>query len=156
MAHFAKLDSNNVVLGVNTVNNDVFETEEQGIEFLKSLHGSDTVWKQTSYNTKEGVHALGGTPFRKNYAAIGSTYDSERDAFIPPKQFNSWVLNETKCVWVAPVSDPTTLTYTDSNGDEQNYLIFWDEDNTRWNARDKEDNYFYWDSSNLSWTSYTP
>lgn len=155
MAHFAKLDLNNIVIGVHTVNNDVFETEEQGIEFLKNLHGSDTIWKQTSYNTKEGVHLLGGTPFRKNYAAIGSTYDSTRNAFIPPKEFDSWVLDETKCVWIAPVDDPSVLTYTDSDGVEQNYLIFWDETNIRWAARNKEDNYFYWNTTDSSWTSYT-
>ena len=155
MAHFAKLDSNNVVIGVHTVNNDVFETEEQGIEFLKKIHGNDTIWKQTSYNTKEGVHLLGGTPFRKNYAAIGSTYDSTKDAFIPPKEFDSWVLDETKCVWIAPVDDPSILTYTDSDGVEQNYLIFWDETNIRWAARNKEDNYFYWNTIDSSWTPYT-
>ena len=83
------------------------EQEVNGIDFLTKLTGW-AVWKQTSYNTSGGVHLLGGTPFRKNYAGIGYTYDEDRDAFIPPKPFNSWVLNETTCQWEAPVALPDT------------------------------------------------
>jgi len=79
------------------------------------------VYKQTSYNTHGGVHSLGGTPFRKNYAGLGYTYDASRDAFIPPKPYNSWVLNETTCLWDAPVPMPT-----DGNRYE------WDEATTSW------------------------
>ena len=101
MAHFAKLDENNNVLAVHVVNNDVItvdgvESEQVGIDFLTGLHGH-TLWKQTSYN---------GT-IRKNYAGIGYTYDTGRDAFIAPKPYNSWLLNEASCKWKAPVAYPT-------------------------------------------------
>ena len=101
MAHFAKLDDNNVVLAVHVVNNDVItvdgaESEQAGIDFLTGLHGHDK-WKQTSYN---------GT-FRKNYAGIGFTYDAGRDAFIAPQPWASWTLNETNCQWEPPVAYPT-------------------------------------------------
>ena len=65
------------------------------------------VYKQTSYNTNGGVHSLGGTPFRKNYAGLGYTYDADRDAFIPPKPYNSWVLDENTCLWNSPVAMPS-------------------------------------------------
>jgi len=100
MAHFAKLDSNNIVVFV-TAGRD----EDNGKEDELSLLTGDT-YKQTSYNTHGGKHLLGGTPFRKNYAGIGYTYDSVRDAFIPPKPFPSWVLNEETCLWDAPVAMP--------------------------------------------------
>lgn len=158
MAHFAKLNSNNEVVAVNVVNNDVATDETTGINFLKNLYGSDTVWKQTSYNTFEGQHLLGGTPLRKNYAGIGYTYDSGRDAFIPPQPYSSWIIDEVKCIYVAPVTYPTIKKYTDENGNEYKYLIDWDEDNLRWDATDTSsgDNHYYWDASGLSWTSYTP
>jgi hypothetical protein len=100
MAHFAKLDQNNNVLAVHVVVNDVItingnESEQLGIDFLTELHGH-SLWKQTSYNAK----------IRKNYAGIGFTYDNIRDAFIPPKPFESWVLNENTCQWQAPTSMP--------------------------------------------------
>jgi len=79
------------------------------------------VYKQTSYNTHGGVHALGGTPLRKNYAGIGYTYDAGRDAFIPPKPYASWLLNETTCLWDAPVAYPD---------DGKRYS--WDEATTSW------------------------
>jgi len=105
MAHFAKLDENNVVIFV-TVGRD----EDNGKEAELSARSGD-VYKQTSYNTYGGVHANGGTPLRKNYAGIGYTYDSQRDAFIPPKPFASWVLNETTCLWNAPTPMPTDNKY---------------------------------------------
>ena len=67
------------------------------------------VYKQTSYNTHGGVHSNGGNPFRKNYAGLGYTYDAERDAFIPPKPYNSWVLDESTCLWNSPMPYPTDL-----------------------------------------------
>ena len=103
MAHFAKLDENNIVIFV-TVGRD----EDNGLEAELSARTGD-VYKQTSYNTIGGVHSLGGTPFRKNYAGLGYTYDAGRDAFIPPKPYNSWVLNEATCVWDAPMPYPTDL-----------------------------------------------
>jgi hypothetical protein len=102
MAHFAQLDENNVVTQVIVVHNnelmlDGVESEDKGNLFCKSLFGQDTRWKQTSYN---------GT-IRKNYAGIGFTFDAQRNAFIPPKPFASWVLNEDTCRWDAPVQMPT-------------------------------------------------
>lgn len=113
MAHFAKLDKNNVVVFV-TVGRD--EDNEQE---LTARTGD--VYKQTSYNTKAGVHQLGGTPFRKNFAGIGYTYDEQRDAFIPPKPFNSWILDENTCIWVSPKPYPT---------DGEFYV--WDEAKKNW------------------------
>jgi hypothetical protein len=112
MASFAKIE-NNIVTTVVSVVNEVLkdsngiEQENIGIEFLKTLYNEpNAIWKQTSYNTIGGVHYLGGIPFRKNHAGIGYQYDSQRDAFIPPKPFNSWILNETTCLWEAPVAYP--------------------------------------------------
>ena len=112
MASFAKIGLNGRVLAVVSVVNDVLkdssgvEREELGIQFLNELYGWP-IWKQTSYNTVGGVHNNGGIPFRKNHAGIGYTYDEDRDAFIPPKPFNSWILNEDTCLWNAPVAMPT-------------------------------------------------
>ena len=102
MAHFAKLDENNVVLEVNVVDNENLldennvEHEALGVAFLIKWSGGYSNWKQTSYNKT----------FRKNYATIGSTYDYVRNAFIPPKPYASWVLDEDTCLWNAPVSYP--------------------------------------------------
>ena len=101
MAHFAKLNENNIVVYVTVGRN-----EDDGQENTLFTRTGD-VYKQTSYNTIAGVHVLGGTPFRKNFAGIGYTYDETRNAFIPPKPFSSWVLNETTCQWDAPIDDPT-------------------------------------------------
>ena len=111
MASFAKIGLNNKVIAVHSVVNKVLhdsngiEREDIGIDFLTKLHGW-SIWKQTSYNTHGGVHSSGGTPLRKNYAGIGYTYDEDRDAFIPKKPFNSWVLNETTCQWETPIVKP--------------------------------------------------
>jgi len=121
MAHFAKLKVGNIVEKVEIVSNDIATTEQAGVEFLQNLYKDRAVWKQTSYNTSGGVHKLGGTPFRKNYAAKGFTYDQKKDAFIPPQPFNSWTLNETTCLWEAPVAKPT---------DGQRYS--WNETNQTW------------------------
>lgn len=115
MAHFAELDSNNVVLRVVTVNNrvllddDGYEQESLGITHLQNLFGG--TWKQASYN---------GTT-RKNYPAVGFSFDSTRDAFIAPQPYTSWTLNETTCRWEAPSAMPD-----DGNSYE------WDEDTTSW------------------------
>tara|TARA_R110000772_G_scaffold159075_1_gene270218 strand:- start:14 stop:397 length:384 start_codon:yes stop_codon:yes gene_type:complete len=106
MAHFAKLGLGNKVLRVEPVHNNCASTEQAGVDFLNNLYNTNDVWKQTSYNTVAGVHKLGGTPFRKNYAGVGSRYDEERDAFIASKPYNSWTLNETTCLWEAPNDMP--------------------------------------------------
>ena len=103
MAHFLEIDSNNVVLRGVVVSDD---NQDRGHDFLANDLNLGGTWLQTSYNTSAGVHRLGGTPFRKNYAGIGFTYDAGRDAFIPPKPFSSWVLDETTCGWEAPVAYP--------------------------------------------------
>jgi len=115
MAHFAKLDGDNNVIGVHVLNNDVIttdgsESEQAGIDFLTNLHGH-SLWKKTSYNTFGGVHRLGGTPFRKNHAGKGFTYDSVRDAFIPPRPYASWTLNESTCLWDCPITYPDDGKY---------------------------------------------
>ena len=106
MAHFAKLGVGNIVERVAVVSNDIATTEQAGVDFLNNLYNTRDVWKQTSYNTQGGVHMLGGTPFRKNYAGKGYFYDQERDAFIPPKPYASWTLNESTCRWDSPVAYP--------------------------------------------------
>jgi hypothetical protein len=111
MASFAKIGLNSKVIEVVSVVNEVLhdsngvEQESIGIDFLTKLTGYP-LWKQTSYNTHGGVHSSGGTPFRKNFAGIGYTYNEDRDAFISKKPFNSWILNENTCLWEAPVAYP--------------------------------------------------
>ena len=111
MASFAKIGLNGKVIEVLSVANEVLhdangvEQESIGIDFLTKLTDYP-VWKQTSYNTVGGVHSSGGTPLRKNHAGIGYTYDEDRDAFIPKKPFASWILNETTCLWEAPIAKP--------------------------------------------------
>jgi hypothetical protein len=111
MAHFAKLGKGNIIETVEVVSNDIALTEQAGVEFLNNLYNSRDVWKQTSYNGN----------IRKNFAGIGYTYDQTRDAFIPPKPFNSWTLNETTCRWEAPVAKPD---------DDNRYT--WNEINQTW------------------------
>ena len=123
MAHFAKLGSENIVEQVIVVSNNIATTEQAGIDFINQLYNTTDVWKQTSYNTQGGVHKLGGTPFRKNYAGIGYTYDSQRDAFIPPKPYNSWILNEDTCLWNSPISYPTDGQRYDWNEETQSWTL---------------------------------
>jgi hypothetical protein len=128
MANFCKLKVGNIVERVEKVSNDIATTEQAGVEFLQNLYNDRATWKQTSYNTKGGVHLLGGTPFRKNYAGIGYKYDQTRDAFIPPKPYNSWTLNETTCLWDPPVARPEL---TQEQIDNNNYYT-WNETNQTW------------------------
>lgn len=103
MAHWAEIDENNIVVQVLvTDNND--PNGDEGYQFLLDNFGG--TWLKTSYNTIGNIHLEGGTPFRKNFAGIGFTYDSERDAFIPPKDFDSWILNEDTCQWEPPIPKP--------------------------------------------------
>ena len=129
MASFAKIGLNNKVMGVHSLHNDVLkdangvEQEVLGIDFLTKLHGW-SIWKQTSYNTHGGVHTLDKTPLRKNHAGIGYTYDEDRDAFIPPKNYPSWTLNEITCLWEAPVTYP-----------DDGKVYDWNEEITNWEER---------------------
>ena len=133
MASFAKIGLNNKVIEVLSVVNEVLhdsngvEQESIGIDFLTKLTGW-AIWKQTSYNTKGGVHSSGKTPLRKNHAGIGYTYDEDRDAFIPPKPYISWVLNETTCLWEAPVAMPTAEL-------EENQYYSWNESIINWEIK---------------------
>ena len=117
MAYFAKLGVGNIVEKVISINNSVItdsngvEQEKLGVDFINNLYNTRDVWKQTSYNNN----------FRKNYAGIGFQYDQTRNAFIPPKPFNSWILNEDTCRWEAPVAKPQ---------DENKYT--WNESTLTW------------------------
>jgi hypothetical protein len=119
MAHFAEIDENNIVTRVLVVGDD---QEDRGQEFLADDLDLGGTWLKTSYNTQGGVHTLGGTPFRKNYAGIGYSYDETLDAFIPPKPFASWILNEETCHWNAPVEMPV----------EEGKIFVWDEEIENW------------------------
>ena len=118
MAHYAFLNMQNIVTEVI-----VGKDETDGPTNWEMHYGNirEQVCKRTSYNTQGGVHSGGGTPYRKNYAGIGYTYDFARDAFIPPKPFDSWILNENSCLWEAPVAYPN---------DGQQYE--WNEETTSW------------------------
>jgi hypothetical protein len=116
MAHYAFLDENNIVT-------EVIVGKEEGNFNWEQQYGSfrGQLCKRTSYNTVGGVHQLGGTPFRKNFAGIGYQYDQQRDAFIPPKPYNSWILNETTCQWEAPIAYPTDGNMYSWNETSQNW-----------------------------------
>jgi hypothetical protein len=138
MAHYAKISNNNIVEQVVVVNNED-TLDENGNEseyiasiFLQSVIGLGSNWKKTSYNTRGGIyrHSVTNEPledqskaFRKNYAGIGYTYDEQRDAFIPPKPFPSWVLNEFSSLWESPIPYPN-----DGN------MYIWNESTQSWNA----------------------
>ena len=111
MAHFAKLGTGNIVEKVIVVSNDIAITEQAGVNFINKLYNTRDVWKQTSYNNN----------IRKNFAGIGYQYDQTRDAFIPPKPFNSWILNEDTCRWEAPVARP-----------ENDNIYSWNEQTLSW------------------------
>lgn len=118
MAHFAELDENNVVLRVLVTDNNDPKGDEGHQWLIDNLGGR---WEKTSYNTRGGIHLSGGVPFRKNYAGIGFTYDESLDAFIPPKPFNSWVLEEESCLWESPLPYPNDGKVYD-----------WDESTVSW------------------------
>ena len=118
MAHYAFLDSNNIVTEV-IVGKDEGEGDIDWEQHYGEFRGQTC--KRTSYNTIKGVHTNGGTPYRKNYAGIGYTYDSIKDAFIPPKPYASWLLDETTCLWNSPTPMPT-----------DGKMYTWDETTTSW------------------------
>lgn len=115
MAHFAKLGVGNIVEEVVVVSNDIIVNEQDGVNFLNNLYRTRDIWVQTSYNNN----------FRKNFAGIGFKYDDVRDAFIPPKPYPSWILNETTCNWEAPVSKP-----------DDGQIYIWNETNQTWDLLD--------------------
>ena len=146
MAHFAKVLNGTVV--------DVIVAEPDFFNNFVDISPGECI--QTSYNTRGGVHTLGGTPLRKNFAGVGFTYDSQRDAFIPPKPYNSWTLNETTCLWEAPTPYPT---------DGERYV--WDEETTSWVLNETtclweaptpyptDGERYYWDEEAISWVLST-
>jgi hypothetical protein len=121
MAHYAQIDTENIVIGVVVVPE---EHDHRGQDYLVDDLGLSGTWIKTSYNTSAGNHSGGGEPFRKNYAAIGHVFDAGRDAFIPPKPFPSWSLNEESCLWESPTPMPL---------DEKIYE--WDEAAAEWIER---------------------
>jgi hypothetical protein len=128
MAHYAFIDQNNIVTEIIVGKNE----GEEGINW-EQHYGNfrGQTCKRTSYNTKGGVHLLGETPFRKNYAGIGYSYDETRDAFIPPKPFNSWILNENTCLWDSPVAMPIEEL-------EENEYYSWNESIINWDIKTRE------------------
>ena len=122
MAHFAKLGVGNKIIKVAVVSNDIATTEQAGVDFLNNLYNTRDVWEQTSYNGN----------IRKNYAGIGYSYDQTKDAFIAPKPFNSWILNEDTCRWEAPMIKPEL---TQEQIDNKNYYS-WNEETTTWDLNE--------------------
>lgn len=118
MSNFAEIDENSIVLRV-MVGDDSLPNEGHDW-FVENFGGT---WIKTSYNTFAGVHSLGGIPLRKNFASIGFTYDAERDAFIPPQPYPSWILNEDTCLWQPPIA------YPNDGG-----IYNWNEDAQSWDA----------------------
>jgi hypothetical protein len=119
MAHWAEIDSDNIVTRVLVVPDS---QDDRGQEYLADDLGLGGTWKKTSYNTVAGEHRNGGTPFRKNYAGIGYVYDEKLDAFYAPQPFSSWKLNKDTCIWEAPTPMPV----------EEGKLFNWDEDSKSW------------------------
>jgi len=144
MAYFAKLGTGNIIETVISINNSVItdnngvEQEQLGVDFINNLYETNDVWKQTSYNTHGGVHNNNGTPFRKNFAGIGYTYDLQRDAFIPIKPYNSWILNENTCIWEPPIPCPETYTKNKVNisGTPIRDSYNWNEETKNWDLLD--------------------
>jgi hypothetical protein len=126
MAYFAKLGTGNIIETVISINNSVItdsngvEQEQLGVDFINKLYNTRDAWKQTSYNGN----------FRKNFAGIGYFYDQSRDAFISPKPFNSWILNEDTCVWESPINKPTEEL-------EENQYYSWNESIINWEIKTK-------------------
>jgi hypothetical protein len=127
MAHFAKINESNIVTQVVVVNNSDANNDTNGQNFLNNLFKTTHTWKKTSYNTYGNSHRLGGTPYRKNFASVGFTYDASNDAFVAPKPYNSWVLNGSTYLWEAPVAHPD---------DGKSYS--WDESNQQWEEATEE------------------
>lgn len=132
MAHFAKINDDNDVLTVLTVENSNANTEAEGQAYLETHNNWPAdKWIQCSYNTRNGVHLLGGTPFRGNYPGVGFKWDPTNLIFHRTQPYPSWTLNTTNGVWEAPVAKPdTTSTHSDGTTIQDSYA--WDEDNQEW------------------------
>jgi len=147
MAHFTYMDSNNivertvVVMDSKILDENGDESEAVGIAWLQSRgwNESGKYWKQCSYNTVEGVHRLGGTPFRKNYPQEGWTYNASADAFNPPKPFASWILNGTTGRWNAPIAVPAD--------DFSNAILVYDAETDTYDISNGPFKYYTWDES---------
>ena len=131
MAHFAKISEDNRVLTVNAVNDSNALTEEAGQTYLERCHGWPAhLWKQTSYNTMNNQHRLGGTPFRGNYAAIDHTWDAENEIFWPEQPFPSWTKDISNAKWISPLGEPPALTAEEEAQNEaitHSWHYVWDE-----------------------------
>ena len=138
MAHFAKIGLNSKVIGVHAVDNkdlenaDGIQEEEIGRQYLERIHHWP-LWKQTSYNTSQNKHKLGGTPLRGNYAGVGYIYDEDNDIFWPPKPFPSWVKNTTTAAWQSPIGDSPELT--EEQVDTHYYV--WNESGQSWDLTER-------------------
>jgi len=128
MAHYAFIDSNNIVTEV-IVGKDESDTSQNWETYYGNLRGQTC--KRTSYNTVANTHKLGGTPFRKNYAGVGYTYDAVRNAFIPPQPYTSWILHEGTCNWNAPTDMPSSTI-------EDNQYYEWNESTTSWDLKTRD------------------
>ena len=130
MAHFAKIDENNIVVQVIVVSNDVATDEQAGITFLQNLYKNTATWKQTSYNTINNTHRLGGTAFRGNYAGNGYIWDADNDIFLIPKPFTSWTKHISSATWRSPLGNPPDLTeeqVSQNNANSHRWIYNWNE-----------------------------
>ena len=147
MAYFAELNSDNVVLNIEVIHDDNCSidgvvNESKGQEFLNNIHNKNSVWKLFNKDMVGNVNINGGPVFRKNSAQVGGTYDSSKDAFINVKPYNSWSLKEDTCLWKAPVDEPPYEKQF-YNGGADKYLMYWDEDNSRWLSEGSSDQQTY-------------
>jgi len=139
MAHFAKISDTSQVLAVHVVTNsdclnaDGVEDETTGQQFLERLFSwPASMWVQTSYNTSQGIHRLGGTPLRGNYAGIGYIWDEDNNLFYGKKPYASWVLNTTTASWHSPIGDAPALTAEQEADTENRYHYDWNEVGQSW------------------------
>lgn len=158
MANFAKL-LNNVVISVIVVNNEVLldengiEQEQKGIDFLKSIYKEPLAeWRQTSYNTNGGIHSSGdpSKAFRKNYAAVGMMYDSVKDCFYSPKQYEDWIFNESVAAFYPPIEIPNNLKVIIDNAEVELRNLSWNQEDSRWENSYNTTSYI-WNPVNLTW-----
>ena len=138
MAHFAKIGLNSKVIGVHVVDNkdlqnaDGIEEEEIGRQYLERIHHWP-LWKQTSYNTSQNKHKLGGTPLRGNYAGVGFTYDEDEDIFWPPKPFASWVKDMATASWKSPIGDRPAVPAEQVD----THIYEWNESGQSWDLTER-------------------
>lgn len=148
MAHFAKIDSNNIVLAVltlddsNNQNSEGVEIESIGQAYLEQNNNwPANQWIQTSYNTFENQHKTGGTPFRGNYAIISGSWDSVNNIFWAPRPYSSWVKNVSKAKWESPIGDKPSLTTEQENDPDNKWAYLWNESAGTWDLGTYTDPY---------------